>query len=199
MQIMSVQYRIVVSHIMHGGIFYADPLHSPHLYSLDDPTENLNEGFVRGYTYMMDKMKSIGIIDPLMTTPIWGWYAYPSDDPSLSDLEALVDSTGEDDMVLLLDVPDDLVLLSDFDGFHCVLNGYAATDLRVCQCDIPEVVDEEWNLCPDCLESINMDDPGDIKKSWVHIFDIDALDKDAYIQAVFPRIETEWVIKVIDR
>lgn len=74
---MSVQSRIVVSHIMHGVIFYADPLHSPHLYSLYDPTENLNEGFVRGYTYMMDKMKSIGIIDPLMTTlKVEGFHTY---------------------------------------------------------------------------------------------------------------------------
>jgi hypothetical protein len=114
--------------------------------------------------------------------PMWAWTHKPDMRREAHNYR------GKHGVVRLeLEVPDDLVLLSNFDAWHFVLND--------CFCIL---TDEEFEKC--------YSDPGysreEVTESWERIFDLKLCESrryfDDWTQATFPTIELDYVKKACE-
>lgn len=132
------------------------------------------DAFDKAYRWMAEQMNSrnLGLGE---YAPIWAW-AW-KDKPDLRRV-----GHGDPGSALVrmeLEVPDDLVLLSDFDLWHFVLNN-------------------EF-ISFDGLEYKPQQDGEEIKGSWDRVFqlrDTTFLAKKQIVQAVIPKIDLPWVQQV---
>lgn len=86
-------------------------------------TENFDETFKFAYDWIIKKMKLAGLEPPANCVyPIWGYLLedYHKDDEYDDFVESLPE--GQEMTKFLLDLSEDRILLSDYDGFHYVLN-----------------------------------------------------------------------------
>ncbi len=139
--------------------------------------------FERSYLWMADQMKKrIGPAPDGVVFPVWAWYRWEGKRKRL-DMRThgrRWEEKGTPFVLLTIDVPDECVLLSDFDYWHCVLND---TEI-MCPFDETAVYSEEEK-----------------RKSWENIFDIectfdDELRQDFSTQATMWEVKREWVKKV---
>ena len=141
-----------------------DVLVSGREYFCDGRKLVFGKDFRPAYTYIIEKMKERGI---KTRYPIWGWIKHN---------KYKKPRKFQDYVCLKLDVPDKLVLQSDFDMWHCVLNDFPILDLN-----------EEY----DQYDKFSKSKQKEIKiKSWENIFNIK---KSKYVQACFPSIKLEYV------
>lgn len=103
--------------------------------------------------------------------PIWGWLRKP-------DLRYGAHlPRGTLGVRLLLEVPNHLVLLSDFEGWHSVLGGH-------------------FLALNDVESEMAFDEPGftrqEIMRSWGRVFDL-TLFPGGFVQASFPSIEQDYI------
>lgn len=94
---------------------------------------------------------------------------------------------------VVLEVPDEQVLLSDFDNWHAVLNGYYLADGKN---------EAEWKENHKWFDSLPLSKKKIImKKSWEKIFNVTPINSDwvingQYIQATFWEIKPEYLQNV---
>lgn len=112
--------------------------------------------------------------------PVWLWTEYPS------HIKSGFVKKRQSGVVLTLEIPDELVLLSDFDDWHCVLNNVP--------CAISE---EEYDAFYEGKLSMTLEE------SWERIFNLDMhRDPDWFgnhpyrLQGVTGKTPIEWVKKV---
>lgn len=104
--------------------------------------------FLEAYGWMMEQMVK-RLPDFSGYYPIWAW-------PKRPDLRSYGQDFSQGSHVLLtLEVPEDRVLLSDFNGWHFILNGRFLA--------LTEMEDEEREKLPPTSE--------EIRQSWEYIFD----------------------------
>ena len=110
--------------------------------------------------------------------PVWLWHTWEGNRKRPDMRRSGYAPSGASIVLLTVDVPDEKVLLSDFDCWHAVLNGnYLATS-------------EE----DDCSHS-----PEEIAESWNGIFDVSSVNTyysySLSIQATTWEIQKEWIKK----
>lgn len=171
----TIQPKIIHDKLLSDGIVYCDGRKS-------------DRYFRHAYKWMSKKMREFGI--PVKSYPIWAWYKYHSPPNKYSRRISLSRAKWEANLhvescLIEFDAPDHLVVLSDFDSWHSVLNNFAVTNS-----------DAEENLI-DELERKGIDTKEIIEKTWDRVFDVD---KDNYIsefaiQACIPYLKVDWVKK----
>ena len=137
--------------------------------------------FLKPYEWIAAQMnKRIGPPPKGVRFPIWAFYQWEGQRKRLDmRTHRRWGKAGTPIVLLTIDVPDELVLLSNFDMWHCVLN---------------------QSLCP-IAEEDDIEEPTqeEIENSWNNIFSIDAdapyWDTPKTTQATFWELRREWVIK----
>ncbi|MDO4647305.1 MAG: DUF3841 domain-containing protein [Eubacteriales bacterium] len=139
-----------------------------------------NYGFKKSYLWMSEQMrKRIG--NPLeeVRFPVWAWYQWEGKRKRI-DMRShgFSDTPGEPIVLLTVDVPEDRVLLSDFDNWHFVLNNS----------EVPYIEDHDWD------KEYSQQEKED---SWELIFNYDKAYDDCPLstQATMWEIRREWVKK----
>lgn len=142
----------------------------------------LDEIFRDSYLWMTEQMKKrIGEPPNGVTFPVWAWYQWEGKRkrPDMRVHGRNWAKKGTPIVLLTVDVPENLVLLSDFDYWHCVLNDTAI-------------------ICP-YDATVNYSEK-DKQQSWENIFDItcsfsDEIHQSLSTQATLWEIKSEWVRK----
>ena len=140
-----------------------------------------DESFRESYEWMADQMKKrIGKPPAGVTLPVWSWYQWEGKRkrPDMRSHGRWSDK-GVPIVLLTVDVPDEFVLLSDFDYWHVVLNGG----------DLIFLIDDNVVYSKE-----------ERQKSWEKIFDYEcSYDEERSIglstQATMWEIKSEWVLK----
>lgn len=192
MKLWSIQSREAFSILNRDGVLYcSNPATAIYL---DDGE---NGAFSRAYAWMANQMeRRIKVPRPENALfPLWAWAqvgSYKKEyHPDSSDF------VHGSSVLLELDVPDEELLLSDFDIWHCVLSGSGAyTDKRM-EKRLARYYDENGFKKPEVL-------PQDLRdyvvSSWERVFDLDRRDRyfskmrrNRFIQASMWQIRSEWV------
>lgn len=157
----------------------ADQVESGERFSCD-PTiaecYNLDEQFRASYHWLVAEMSPLIPRPEGVELPIWAWAKNYGLNQKPDRRRLLFSNYSKDDAILELEVPDGLVLLSDFDEWHSVLN------------NCPIQSDEEWELEPDREFS-----EAEKLESWKQVFAVESKD---FVQACFWTIEPEYLVKV---
>lgn len=184
MIIWTIQPYEVYQEILTTGTFYCDPSLSTNL--KDDAD------FSRAYRWMIQQMiKKIGPSDQLNIYPIWAWYRSRDYTHQRPDFRWIRDYS--DEVCIELDISDDKVLLSDFQGWHFILNDWYYSDA---------MNQDEWDRKDKWFDGLSAKQQQQEKeKSWQQIFDVTPRygDWDANgeaVQACFWAIKKEQIRKV---
>lgn len=144
---------------------------------------------LEAYYWMAEQLRNKVPPPKGVSLPIWAWYrAYGLSHikPDLRKRGHL--ESGEKGVRIEFDIPENLVLLSNFDAWHSVLNDncFAVNDAEY------EYYENIKETCPIAeYEAIK-------RKSWEKIFDLELLpDPNIYeVQAVLWELKKDWVKKV---
>jgi hypothetical protein len=115
--------------LMRDGVFICDP-NNENCFTYGDVTGKLDHA----YGWLIERMKETIPRPDGVTSPIWAWYKHlPFEE---------TDWSGKNQKMakIILQIPDDEVLLTDYDDWHNVLNGAPI----VYQTD--GMSDEEWEM-----------------------------------------------------
>ena len=167
----SIQDKIAYEKMEKTGVWRADKDHI------------CEDFFEESYLWMADQMKKrIGPAPEGVVFPVWAWYRFEGKRkrPDMRTHCRGWGDKGSSIVLLTIDVPEECVLLSDFDYWHCVLND-------------GEIIYpfDETVVCSETEK----------RKSWENIFDIECtFDEEAHenlcTQATMWEIKREWVKKV---
>ena len=126
--------------------------------------------------------------------PIWGWYINRGLNKKPDLRRSAYGPSGEQMVCMELEIPDNKMLLSDFDLWHFVLNNWYLGDSTN-----EEEQDEEWRW----LDTLSEEEKQkEIEASWDRIFDVDKTSINTYstfgdyIQATFWELKLSEVINV---
>lgn len=154
------------------------------------------EFWAEPYTWLAEKMKErIGFPPEGVEFPVWFWYKWNGNHhkPDLRSRRSF-GTKGQKMVLLEVEIPDNEVLLSDFDSWHFVLNKshtYYNTNTE-------QEFDEIYNW----LQSLpEVERQMEIEKSWDSIFDITPMKNDYrqtgyWVQATAWELRLENVLKV---
>lgn len=132
----TIQHKEAYLNMMRSGVLRAN---SKHLFCEDD--------FLNAYEWMSQQMR-VRISEPpnKVKYPVWLWHTWEGLRKHPDMRRAGYAPTGAPIVLMTVDVPDEKVLLSDFDCWHAVLNGqYLAVDKNDYCSYSPEEVYESWN------------------------------------------------------
>lgn len=116
MIIWTIQPYAVFEKVMTAGAFFCDPQKSRKL--TDD-----GENFLQAYQWMIKEMRQrIGEPPKAGAYPIWAWYRSRDFRHQRPDFRWIRDYANE--VCIELELPDKAVLLSDYEGWHFVLNNW---------------------------------------------------------------------------
>ncbi|WP_286078073.1 DUF3841 domain-containing protein [Thomasclavelia cocleata] len=159
-----------------------------------DKSECLEEmGFKEAYDWLVKKMhEKIGEAPLNIKYPVWAWHTW-NWNRKKPDLRCPHAQRGRELVCMEIEIPDEDVVLTDFDSWHYVLNkwhhNYATND-------------EEWDAQDAWFESLPPDEKKrELEKSWENIFNLEKIDNDwtmqgAYIQATFWKLSKSQIRKV---
>lgn len=151
--------------------------------------------FRERYKWLCQQMKEkIGKPPKNVSYPVWAWHTrnFKRKKPDLRSSE--YGYSGTKMVCLEIDIPDNEVLLSDFDAWHCVLNKWYLNT----ECWDEETFDKDhaWldSLLPEERKKV-------IEKSWQGIFNLEPKETDwcargKWIQATFWILKKEYIKKV---
>ena len=148
--------------------------------SLEDGTIDHDIVWLNAYDWMAGKLEEKTGVRPYRW-PRWVWIKFEGKEDYFSIGKCLSDSFTIGDFVLLtLDIPEERLLLSDFDLWHHPLNGWAAIEDREKDAEfeqwrkdnhLPWFIFDE-NEVKDCDENLVKQARETIIKSWDNIFDL---------------------------
>ena len=172
-------------------------LHCSSPLSAIDLDEGENGAFNRAYAWMAGQMeKRMTVPRPEKALyPLWAWAQVGSYKKEYHPGSG--DYVHGRSVLLELDVPEEELLLSDFDIWHCVLNGTSAyTDMQM-EKRLDRYLLENG---PKELEEMPQELREYVVSSWERVFDLDRRDRffskmkrNRYIQATMWQIRSEWV------
>ena len=147
------------------------------------------------YNWMVSQMKKrIGSPPEGVTYPVWAWYkwSYTKRRPDLRAVRWYWGQKGAKFYRLEIEIPDNEVLLSDFDGWAWgILNSWLFSD-----------TEEEDKKIEKFYESLSPEEQKEYKfKNWERVFDISPLDngwirRGESIQATFWELRKEHIREV---
>lgn len=178
MLLWTIQHETVYKALLKSGFFVPDGTHG-----------FMKEDFQHAYDWLCEQMR-LRISHTLENAkyPVWAWYQWEGvrKRPDMRTSHKVLSPSGTPIVLLTLEVPDEEVLLSDFDMWHSTLgNHYLA------------LTEEEDNAIGENATAQQK------HKSWEHIFNLD-IDSDyctypinqKSIQATFWVLKKEYVKKV---
>lgn len=191
MRLLTIQSLEVFEELQKNGIVYSEEEKSQCLY--DDG--KLDYTFDRAYKWIVNKLEEKIDKHPKgKGLPWWAWYKLEGKrDLTLDDVAHLCTPNVEH-ILLELDVPDNEVVLSDYDNWHYVLNNWWIDS---------STNEEEWNNNMDWLDGLSEDEQAKIKEeSWDKVFDIEPYKSDWVckgdsVQANFWSLKKEYVKEAI--
>lgn len=152
------------------------------------------EDFKRPYEWMTAQMDKRNIPHPEnVTLPIWAWHTRNWEHKKPDLREAAYDKKGTKSVLIEIEIPDNEVLLSDYNEWHYVLNNSWNDD---------SMNEEEWEKMQEEFDNLSFVERERLKKeSWNKIFDITPFQnewrsKGQYIQACFWELRLKDVKKV---
>lgn len=171
--------------LMCDGIFICDPQKAP------EPT------FFNAYDWLNKYLDKKDPKPAHVQYPIWAWYRFDSKEKKPDLRHSCYGYRGDKMVCIELEIPDDKVLLSDFDLWHFPLNGWFLDD-----CFHDGYGEEEYDKNHEWFESLSKEERQELKeKSWEQIFNVERYENDwisrgKYVQAVFWELKREYVRKV---
>lgn len=149
--------------------------------------------FSDAYSWLIQKMDEKIPRPEGCVLPVWAWHTryWKHKKPDLRNIG--LGMKGEKSVCIEIEIPDEEVLLSDFDEWHFVLNDSWIDDSNC---------EEEWEKMHDEFDALPFSEQERLKKeSWNKIFDITPFENDwrrngEFVQATFWEIKKENVKKV---
>lgn len=139
--------------------------------------------FKKSYDWLVMQMcQKIGGPPKGVSYPIWAWHTrdWQHKKPDLRNVG--LGNKGEKSVCLEIEIPDNQVLLSDFDAWHFVLNDWYFDNSNS---------EEEWDRLHKKFDKLSFDKQKIVKEnSWQKVFDIrpyknEWFQRGRYIQATF--------------
>lgn len=153
--------------------------------------------FVEKYDWLIQYLNKKHTKPQDVDYPIWAWYRFNGKEKKPDLRHSCYGCRGEKMVCLELEIPDEHVLLSDFDLWHFPLNNWWLYD-----CFKPDFGEKEWDEAHEEFAKLSKDEQIRRKeKSWERIFDIEPFENDwivkgKYVQAIFWELKLEYVKKV---
>ncbi len=207
MHLYSVQPLSVWNDLSQGRVVTATPFDA-------DPQvcTGADESWRDAYTWLSDQMRARRVAglpnETIPDFPMWAWHWYNGMHSKKPDLRTrtMRDWSLTQRMVLLiLDVDDSRVLLSDYDGWHWCLNYWylgRARETQAFQREVKEALNTSY------FKSKPLPDPvydDRLRKSWERMFDLDAMRpilqtsmKKQIVQATLWQLRKEDVISAVE-
>ena len=184
MKLWTIQPVEVYEILMRDGLFTCDPKKA------SEPT------FFDAYNWLVKKLEEKYPKPKNVQYPIWAWFRFNSKEKKPDLRHSCYGPRGEKMVCLELEVPDEKVLLSDFDLWHFPLNNWWLDD-----CFHDGYYEEDYDKNHKWFKSLSEDEQRKEKeKSWEQIFNIEPYENDwisrgKYVQAVFWVLKKEYVKK----
>lgn len=195
MYLWTIQTEEVWELIQKTGSYRCDPFKAPMIQSFDDQLvgKELDPQLSGAYTWLAEQMTSrIGPAPEGVRFPVWAWNLYEGKrKPDLRKERWTNGAGGERLACIELDVPDDKVLLSDFDNWHCVLSRWAITESE-----------EESEKIHVYFDHVDLEtENAFLRENWKRVFDIDPFENDwvrrgENVKATFWELKKEYVKRV---
>lgn len=184
MKLWTIQPLEVYNCIQNTGSYRCVPEFSPNVPDFRD-----------AYEWLVEKMKArIGAAPEGISYPVWAWHTYDRKRKKPDLRRASHEEKGSECFCMEIEIPETDVVLSDFDGWHFVLNHvYLNPD-----CFDGDTFDQDQRW----LDSLTAEDRENaICSSWDSIFDIRYCENDwiswgSYIQATFWELKAEQIRNV---
>ena len=150
--------------------------------------------FASSYDWLVIHMKKrIGDPPEGVQYPVWAWYiqSWKHRKPDLRSERWCYGSGGELYACIEIEIPDECVLLSDFDNWHCVLNRFLVSE----SVEEYDEQDAYYKSLPDSEKETYME------QNWERIFNITPFEnswtaRGKWVQAVFWELKKEQIKKV---
>jgi len=179
MKLWTIQPVEVVKILEQNGVFSCDTSLSVNYDELKD-----------AYQWMVQQMDKQNIPHPPhLNLPLWAWHTrnWKHKKP---DFREKLKGKGIHCACIEFEIPDEMVLLSDEEHWHFVLNDMWLSDAKNV---------EELDALDDWFDSLTLEEQQIIKeKSWEKVFDVEPYDdnwdcKGRYVQATFWELRLEMV------
>lgn len=159
-----------------------------------DPERTTMPEFTKQYDWLAERMtEKVGPPPAGVRYPVWAWYKQRGKHkkPDLRSERWCYGPGNEDYVCLELDVPDELVVLSDFDIWHIVLCDSLISDTE----EEDKQQDAYWNALPEAEKAIYK------SKNWERVFITTPMHNDwtkrgELVQATFWELKAEYIRRV---
>lgn len=168
MKLYSIQPLLVYEHLLTGASWTANP------FAGEEPADDV---FLRAYDWLAGQMRSYGRHpeDRATQYPVWAWYWWAGltrPKPDLRTASLRNWGNGGPNVLLTLDIPEDRVVLTDFDAWHWVLNYWylgQSAEAEAFEARCEAVGPSYYREKP----LANADLHNELQASWRHIFDVE--------------------------
>ncbi len=185
MKLWTIQSRDFYEKLLRDGVVFCDINKSK--FACDD------EDNQRSYKWITSKMMERIGENKAAEFPIWAWHTYDGKRKK-PDLRMSCYAKPKTECVCLeIEIPDECVVLSDFDSWHNVLSNTFASLTEN---------ETDWDKENSWLDSLDLEEQQiEIEKSWDNVFKVDYFENDwssrgLYIQATFWELKLDQVRKV---
>ena len=180
MRLWSIRNPVELDIIYQNGVFFTDEKY-------------IDFDYKSAYDWMARELeKKVKKPNEQCRYPIWAWKCWDSNRNCRPDLRTRLGKRNEELVLVEFDIPDNLVLLSEFHLWHFVLNNWY---LPINEKDKLNFENTLKNSPPDHCNKL-------ITQSWQNIFYWEKLDPTYHgtdlgssIQAVFWELKKEWITK----
>lgn len=185
MKLWTMQPVEVYNILMRDGVFRCDPAKIP------EPS------FANSYDWLIKQLNKKDEKPENVQLPIWAWFRFNGKEKKPDLRHSCYGYRGDKMVCLELEIPDDKVLLSDFDLWHFPLNNWWLDD-----CFYPNYGEEEHDKAHQWFKTLTKEEQiKEKEKSWEQIFNIEPFENDwilrgKYVQAVFWELRIEDIKKV---
>lgn len=181
MRLWTIQPEEVYNIVINNGVFRCDPNHN-----------DVEHFFKNSYEWLVKEMeKRIGKKPDNIIFPIWAWHTRYGKHKKPDLRQTGYGLKGKEYILIEIEVPDNQVVLTDYDAWHYVLNDWY---LGASTCEEEYDKESEW------LDSLDHNTIEiEKKKSWQRIFDISPfqnnwVSRGQFIQATFWELKKEYII-----
>lgn len=179
MRLWSLQPLEIAEKVAAGERFIADPKLAI--------CYNLDKSFTESYHWLVDFMGETITRPQDVAIPIWAWHTNYGVQKKPDRRFGMFKNYDDGDVILELEVPDELVLLTDFDDWHCVLNNFPIFSKE----EEEQSEAGKWPAGYDDWEIPIYDEDFKIE-SWRRV----AHSRGQFVQACFWAIEPEYFVKI---
>lgn len=185
MKLWTIQPVEVYEILMRDGVFICD-------------SDKVGEpSFLDRYGWIIEKLNNKDSKPCHVSYPVWAWFRFDSKEKKPDLRHSCYGYRGDKMVCIELEVPDEKVLLSDFDLWHFVLNDWWL-DTSMFKNGFTE---EEYDRNQEWFKGLNEEEQRlEKEKSWEMILNTDPFENDwiakgQYVQAVFWELKLEYVKK----